>query len=58
MQVLGAYGFRGLFEKKEHFIQSIPFAIKNLKWLIDNASLEQHFPELEKVWQQILVTQN
>ena len=54
MQVLGAYGFRGLFEKKEHFIQSIPFAIKNLKWLIDNASLEQPFPELEKVWQQIL----
>jgi len=58
MQVLGAYGFRGLFEKKEHFIQSIPFAIKNLKWLIDNASLEQHFPELEKVWQQILNLKN
>ena len=34
MQVLGAYGFRGYFEKKPHFIQSIPFAIKNLKELL------------------------
>ncbi len=31
MQVLGAYGFRGYFEKKPHFIQSVPFAIENLR---------------------------
>ena len=29
LQVLGAYGFRGYFEKKPHFIQSVPFAIAN-----------------------------
>ena len=40
MQVLGAYGFRGYFEKKPHFIQSVPFAIENLRRL-----LQEPFPE-------------
>lgn len=31
MQVLGAYGFRGRFEKKRHFIESIPYAMANLE---------------------------
>lgn len=35
MQVLGAYGFRGYFERKSHFIESIPFAIKNLKTMLE-----------------------
>ena len=34
LQVLGAYGFRGYFEKKPHFIQSVPFAIDNLRNLL------------------------
>ena len=34
LQVLGAYGFRGYFEKKPHFIQSVPFAIENLRRLL------------------------
>ncbi len=36
LQVLGAYGFRGYFEKKPHFIQSIPDAIGNLRQLLQN----------------------
>ena len=36
LQVLGAYGFRGYFEKKPHFLQSIPFAIENLREIIKN----------------------
>ena len=40
LQVLGAYGFRGYFEKKPHFLQSIPFAIENLKQI-----LKTDFPE-------------
>ncbi len=40
LQVLGAYGFRGYFEKKPHFIQSVPFAIDNLRQL-----LRENYPE-------------
>ncbi len=40
LQVLGAYGFRGYFEKKPHFMQSVPFAIANLREL-----LKKPFPE-------------
>lgn len=40
MQVLGAYGFRGYFEKKPHFIQSVPFAIESLRQL-----LQEPYPE-------------
>ena len=41
MQVLGAYGFRGYFEKKPHFIQSVPFAIENLRQLLLSSPLGQ-----------------
>lgn len=36
MQVLGAYGFRGYYEKKDYFIQSIPHAIENLRLLLSD----------------------
>lgn len=37
LQVLGAYGFRGYFEKKPHFIQSVPFALNNLRELLKDS---------------------
>ncbi|MCQ2310167.1 MAG: phosphotransferase [Paludibacteraceae bacterium] len=51
MQVLGAYGFRGYFEKKPHFLQSIPFAIENLRQLLkqDNSA----YPYLSDVLQRM-----
>jgi len=49
IQAMGAYGFRGFYERKEHFLQSIPFALRNLSWLLENEPLKIAVPELQKV---------
>ena len=49
LQVLGAYGFRGYFQRKPHFIESIAYAIKNVKWLINNLRIPVRLSELERV---------
>lgn len=48
MQVLGAYGFRGYFEKKPHFLQSVPFAIDNLRKLIQDQPFDE-YPYIQKL---------
>jgi len=48
LQVLGAYGFRGYYEKKPHFMESLSYAIKNVDWLLENVDFKFKFPELEK----------
>ncbi len=53
MQVLGAYGFRGLVQKKAHFLQSIVPAIEYLKKLLLKYPLEDEFPELNKILVQV-----
>lgn len=47
LQVLGAYGFRGYFEKKPHFLGSVPFAIDNLRRLL--VTPFDSYPYLNKV---------
>jgi len=57
LQAMGAYGFRGLYEKKVHFLKSIPFAIKNLQWLLDKKLLPDDLPELQKSLHNIITNE-
>ena len=52
LQVLGAYGFRGYFEQKKHFIESIPPAIQNLRELLASSSVF-HYPHLMEILRQL-----
>ena len=54
MQAMGAYGFRGFYEKKEHFLKSIPFALKNLEFLLKDLNLPVELPELYNVLDQLI----
>lgn len=49
LQVLGAYGFRGLFERKAHFLTSIPIALKNIQWFLINKQVGINLPEFERL---------
>ena len=54
LQALGAYGFRGFYERKAHFLQSVPYALKNLRWLAHNATLPIALPALMQSFQAML----
>ena len=49
LQVLGAYGLRGLYERKPHFLQSIPYALQNLKSLLEENRADLQLPELRRL---------
>ena len=53
MQAMGAYGYRGYYERKPYFLESIPLAVANLRLVADGHPLPIRLPELGKVWQRI-----
>jgi aminoglycoside/choline kinase family phosphotransferase len=54
MQALGAYGFRGFYERKPHFLQSVPYALKNLRWLAHHVTLPIPLPALMEAFEGML----
>jgi aminoglycoside/choline kinase family phosphotransferase len=54
MQALGAYGFRGFYERKAHFLQSVPYALQNLRWLLHNITLPIALPTLMDAFNNML----
>src|SRR5579859_2342390 len=57
MQALGAYGFRGFYERKVHFLQSVPYALKNLRWLLHNVKLPVALPTLIEAFHSMLASE-
>jgi hypothetical protein len=57
MQALGAYGFRGFYERKVHFLQSVPYALKNLRWLLHNVTLPIALPTLMGAFHSMLASE-
>jgi aminoglycoside/choline kinase family phosphotransferase len=48
LQAMGAYGYRGFFERKPRFLQSVPFAARNIRRIL-NIGLPVALPELKAV---------
>src|SRR5208283_3663302 len=57
LQALGAYGFRGFYERKAHFLQSVPYALKNLRWLAANVKLPIALPALMEALNRIAASE-
>ncbi len=54
MQALGAYGYRGFFQQKQHFLLSVPYALRNLEKLLKEYGLPRGYPELHAVFEKIV----
>ena len=54
LQAMGAYGYRGLYERKDYFIASIPLAIANLRTILRRLPEELHIPHLRSVLEHIV----
>ena len=53
MQAMGAFGFRGFYEKKSRFLKSIPYVLITLQWLLANVKFKINIPTLLKALEKI-----
>ena len=54
MQAMGAYGFRGYIERKPLFLQSLPYAVKTLSWLMENKPMPLNLTSLPGVFEKLI----
>ena len=57
LQALGAYGFRGFYERRTHFLQSVPYALKNIRWLLHHVKLPIELPTLMSCFHSMLASE-
>lgn len=56
LQAMGAYGYRGYFERKAHFLQSVPYAARNLTGVLDHWVMPVRLPELTRALRQVVAS--
>lgn len=56
MQAMGTYGLRGFYERKTHFLASIPYAVRNLERLLREHELPVALPALSAVWRRLVTS--
>ena len=58
LQAMGAYGYRGIFEKKDYFLGSIPTAVNNIRSILESHPLPIQLPQLTAVLHEIIRSQD
>jgi aminoglycoside/choline kinase family phosphotransferase len=54
IQAMGAYGYRGYYEGKNFYLRSIPYAVRNMDWLMNYSNVDFKTPELLSCLKQII----
>jgi hypothetical protein len=54
LQAMGAYGYRGFYERKPHFLQSVPYAVRNLERLLNSSQFPLRLPALFAALEQVI----
>ncbi len=58
MQVMGTYGLRGMVENKPLFMESIPYALNNIRWLLENKHIPSDVPEMVRCFEKLSARQD